>query len=241
MTTPEMKEDSPYQRFVKRQGALSIKKVDPKAMRFSGYLSVFGVEDSYKEIVQPGAFDESLVAIKASGRPLPVLWQHWSSEPIGFWDTLEVDDVGLRGEAQLVKEGVPRAIEAMALIEAQVVSGISIGYWVRASSKDEKTGIRFLEKLDLVEASTVTFPANDEARIDDVKRKLANGELPDIRSFERFLREVGFSHQQAKAVSANGLSAIQREAGSAHPINLRAPDMSEVAKAFEAFEGFVNK
>lgn len=40
---------------------------------FSGYGSVFGNVESYREIVAPGAFAESLAAIKASGDPLPAL------------------------------------------------------------------------------------------------------------------------------------------------------------------------
>jgi HK97 family phage portal protein len=42
---------------------------------FSGYGSVYGVVDSYNEVVAPGAFDESLAEIAAKGRSVPVLWQ----------------------------------------------------------------------------------------------------------------------------------------------------------------------
>jgi hypothetical protein len=48
-------------------------------------------------------------------------------------------------------------------------------------------------KLDLVEVSLVTFPANDDARVEAVKFKLAHGQLPTIREFEKLLREAGFS------------------------------------------------
>ena len=40
---------------------------------FSGYGSVFGVLDSYKEVVAPGAFAESL-----QSRMPALLWQHAS-------------------------------------------------------------------------------------------------------------------------------------------------------------------
>jgi phage head maturation protease len=67
-------------------------------------------------------------------------------------------------------------------MKAGAVTGLSIGYWVRESSFDEKTGIRTLTKLDLVEVSLVTFPANDDARVEAVKFKLAHGELPNIEN-----------------------------------------------------------
>ena len=51
---------------------------------FEGYGSIFGNVDSYKEIVAAGAFAESLMQWKESGRLPPVLWQHRSGEPIGL-------------------------------------------------------------------------------------------------------------------------------------------------------------
>jgi hypothetical protein len=95
-------------------------------------------------------------------------------------------------------------------MKAGAVTGLSIGYWVRESSFDEKTGIRTLTKLDLVEVSLVTFPANDDARVEAVKFKLAHGELPNIREFEKLLREAGFSKSQATVVAGHGLSELLR-------------------------------
>jgi hypothetical protein len=95
-------------------------------------------------------------------------------------------------------------------MKAGAVTGLSIGYWVRESSFDEKTGIRTLTKLDLVEVSLVTFPANDDARVEAVKFKLAHGELPNIREFEKLLREAGFSKTQAAVVANHGLPHLLR-------------------------------
>ncbi len=81
---------------------------------------------------------------------------------------------------------------------------------MRESSYDEKTGIRTLTKLDLVEISLVTFPANDDARIEAVKFKLAHGELPTDREFEKFLREAGFSKSRAAGLVSHGLTDLRR-------------------------------
>lgn len=188
---------------------LSVKAVGEDG-KFSGYGSVFGVEDSYGEIVAPGAFAESLSEIKAKGRPVPVLWQHRSGQPIGVWDELVEDDRGLRGEGRLLVEKIALASEAHALLTAGAVTGLSIGYWVRGSTYDEVTRIRTLTKLDLVEISLVTFPANDEARVDAIKMKLAHGQLPSISEFERLLREAGFSKTQAAVVANRGLPHLLR-------------------------------
>ena len=50
---------------------------------FDGYGSVFGVKDSYDEIVAAGAFAESLASHKAAGTMPALLWQHRSGEPCG--------------------------------------------------------------------------------------------------------------------------------------------------------------
>lgn len=183
---------------------------------FSGYGSVFGNVDSANEIVAAGAFAKSLVQIKQIGDPLPVLWQHNSDEPIGGYNDLEEDDHGLAVEGFLMVDDVPRAKEAHALMKRRVVKGLSIGYYVRASEYDEKTGIRTLRELELVEISIVTFPANPEAQIDAVKAALVAGNLPTLPEFERHLREAGFSKTQATAIANGGLSKLLRsESGDA--------------------------
>lgn len=175
---------------------------------FTGYGSVFGNVDSYREIVAPGAFAESLKAIKASGDPLPALWQHKSSEPIGGFDILEEDQRGLKVEGWLLKDQIARAAEAHVLMKRRVVKGLSIGYYVLEDSWNEKDRIRTLTKLDLQEISIVTFPANAEAQIDSVKSKLANGKLPSLPEFEDILREAGFSKTQATVIASRGLKEL---------------------------------
>ena len=61
--------------------------------------------------------------------------------------------------------------------------------------------IRTLKKIDIVEASLVTFPANDQAQVTTVKANSIN----TIREFESFLRDVGgFSANEAKRIASAG-------------------------------------
>lgn len=193
---------------------------------FAGYGSVFGVVDSYREIVARGAFTESLAQIKAKGRPVPVLWQHRAAEPIGIYTAMQEDETGLYVEGRLLKDEIGQAKEAHALLKAGAVSGLSIGYYVREDSWDEKERLRTLKRLDLVEVSLVTFPANDEARVDTIKAKLARGALPSLREFEQLLREAGFSKTQATVIGNRGLAHLLRSES--------AGDLSELTKAARA-------
>lgn len=179
---------------------------------FSGYGSVFGVVDSYNEVVAPGAFLESIADAKSRGRTFPVLWQHRTGEPIGSWDieSLKEDDRGLVGAGSLWLEDAAYARIAYRGMKSRAITGLSIGYYVRESNRDEKTGIRTLTKLDLVEISIVTVPANDEARTDVIKSKLAHGSLPTLPEFEQLLREAGFSKTQSAVIANRGLSHMLR-------------------------------
>lgn len=161
---------------------------------FSGYGSVFGVVDSYKEIVVPGAFTESLAAKKPS-----LLWQHRSGEPIGVYTTVKEDSVGLHVDGKLALK-TARGAEAYELLKMGAVTGLSIGYQVRDESYDRVSGINTLKKLDLWEVSLVTFPANDAARVTGVKTV---EEIESLKDAEAFLRDAGgFSKSQALAIVA---------------------------------------
>ncbi|WP_047244135.1 HK97 family phage prohead protease [Chromobacterium subtsugae] len=135
---------------------------------FSGYASVFGVVDSYGDVVAKGAFAESLAAWAGKGRLPALLWQHRMDEPIGLYTAMREDDVGLYVEGQLALKTM-RGAETYELMKMKAISGLSIGYVTRDDSWDRVTDVRTLKKVDLWEASVVTMPANDSARIGDVK------------------------------------------------------------------------
>ena len=183
---------------------------------FTGYGSIFGNVDSYREIVAPGAFKSSIARIKESAEVLPVLWQHNPDQPIGGYTEVSEDERGLKMSGFLLKDDVALAREAYALMKARVVKGLSIGYYVPkgGDSYDEKTGIRTLHEVDLRETSVVTFPANEKAQVENVKnalrRMLDEGQLPSLKNFEDFLREAGFSKTQAAFIANNGLSKLHR-------------------------------
>lgn len=166
--------------------------------QFTGYGSVFGVKDVFDEIVAPGAFVDSLAEQQAKGRKPALLWQHRSAEPLGVWKEMKEDNVGLWGEGQLALSTV-RGAEAHVLLKMGALSGLSIGYRTREDSFDRVTGVLTLKKLDLLEVSLVTFPANDAARVQDVKTIEV---IEDLKSAEKYLRDAGFSRKEAVAFIA---------------------------------------
>lgn len=206
-------------------------KSEADGYKLTGYGSVWGTVDSYREVVEKGAFAESLAALKAKGRKLPMLWQHRSGEPIGVWDVLKEDDRGLYLEGTLLK-GVQAAEEAKIRAAAGAVTGLSIGYYVREDSYDQVEKVRTLKRLDLVETSLVTFPANDDARVEAVKFQIINGGLPSLKDFEGFLRrEAGLSKTQAAAVVSRGYAHLFRSESGEDEETTNTPGAKEAAQA----------
>ena len=167
-----------------------------------GYASVFGNVDSYGEIVEPGAFADSLVKSRQKGRKIKMLWQHDPHQPIGVWDDLAEDAKGLWVKGRLLIDESPKAREAHGLLKAGALDGLSIGYrTLKAEPKEGKPGVLSLKALDLLENSVVTFAANERARVEVVKSILDGGAMPTVREFEGLLREAGFSKAKAAAIA----------------------------------------
>jgi HK97 family phage prohead protease len=130
----------------------------------AGYASLFGQRDRGGDTVVAGAYAGSLARLAASSDQVRMLWQHDPSQPIGVWDEVREDAVGLYVKGRLLPD-VARAREAQALLAAGAVDGLSIGYRTLRAEKLPGGGRRLLE-LDLWEVSLVTFPMQSTARID---------------------------------------------------------------------------
>jgi HK97 family phage prohead protease len=157
-----------------------------------GYASLFGAVDRGGDIVQRGAYTNSLAALTKASRRVRMLWQHDPSEPIGVWDEVREDDKGLYVKGRLLSD-VARAREAAALLEAGAIEGLSIGYRTVKATKDDG-GRRRLQELELWEVSLVTFPMLPEARVG------AKGDTPD----DGLLRDLAAVIEDARRNLARG-------------------------------------
>lgn len=162
-----------------------------------GYGSMFGVRDNYDDVITAGAFAVSLADHKASSTMPAMLWQHEADEPIGVWTEMVEDAKGLRVKGQLCMD-TTKGKEAHALLKMGAINGLSIGFMsVPGTSKYNDEGVRVLTQIDLWEVSLVTFPANEQARVTNVKA--AAEELQAPKDAERILRDAGFSKSDATA------------------------------------------
>ncbi|PTW57660.1 prohead peptidase [Breoghania corrubedonensis] len=148
---------------------------------FSGYAALFGVADLGRDILMPGAFTATLRQRGAAG--IKLLYQHEPAEPIGRWLEIVEDGRGLKVRGELMPD-LARAREVLSLMKAGVLDGLSIGFRTVRGKRDPRTGIRRLNEVDLWEISVVTFPMQEGARIDAMKR----AHVPAVSSGARLRR-----------------------------------------------------
>jgi len=189
--------------------------------KFSGYASVFNGLDSYGDRILPGAYDSVLRQIQSGAVRMPKMFinhKAWDL-PIGKWIDISEDDVGLKADGELTS-GNPTADAVRASLAHGTIDGLSIGFRLSdddtESVQEDGRSVRVIKNIsELVEISVVTFPADEEARVDLVTVKTALEAVNSIRDFENFLRESGgFSKALAMATARQAKRVFdQREAG----------------------------
>jgi HK97 family phage prohead protease len=173
-----------------------LKDVTTEERTFTGYAAAYGNEDSDGDIIELGAFADS---IKAGRDKIKILWQHKSQEPIGIPVEMREDSNGLWVKGKISKTA--RGDEAMELMKDGVVSAMSVGFIINDADYDEK-GRRRIKSGRLMEFSLVTFPANEKAVIQSVKEV-------NEREIERVLREAGVSRAMAKTIVSTGVKGLR--------------------------------
>ena len=139
----------------------------------SGYFSTYDkTPDSYGDIIEPGAFTETLAKRKETGHPFPLCWNHDLDQIIGTVDTIEDTEKGPLMTASFFD--TPLAQEKREIVKSGCVYQFSFAYAVtgwREPTMDEKAAgvMNVLTAVDLFEVSIVPIPANQNAVMTDVK------------------------------------------------------------------------
>lgn len=140
---------------------LEIKAVDDDAREIRG-IATTPAPDRVQDVVVPEGAKFAL--------PLPLLWQHDASHPIGHVTEATVTAKGIEVVAKIAK-GVDAEIDrAWNRIKAGLVRGLSIGFRGLESEEIPGSWGRKFTSWEWMELSAVTIPANAEASILSVKQ-----------------------------------------------------------------------
>lgn len=204
---------------------LATDDVDAKTGTFSGYGAVFGNLDSYGDVIEKGAFRDTLREWEGRGKLPPMLLQHGGGMfsgsvddllPVGQWTEMVENAKGLKVSGRLFALGTERGQYLHEGLKSGELDGLSIGFRVKKATQGTKPTDprRRLEAIDLFEVSIVTFPANDKARVTAAK----SAREMTIREIEEALERgmlPPLSSRDAKALLSGGFKAFNpaRDAG----------------------------
>lgn len=157
--------------------------------RVEGYASTFGNMDQGFDIVEMGAFKQTL---KQNKGLVPILADHNPYEQIGWNIEAGEDKKGLWVVGELVLS-VQKAAERLALAKKALSigarTGLSIGYTtIKAEPDQQNPRIRKLKELKLWEYSFVTFPMNTEALVTAAK---SIGAVDKLETLIKVLKSEG--------------------------------------------------
>lgn len=151
--------------------------------KFSGIASTPSV-DRMGDIVEPKGATFKL--------PIPLLWQHDASNPIGWVTSAQVTPAGIEVEGEVANvKGSSKLSERLdeywEMMKSKLVRGLSIGFQPMESERlKDGYGMRYV-KWAWHELSAVTIPANAEANIMAIKSadkaimRSASGLRPVVR------------------------------------------------------------
>lgn len=144
---------------------LEIKAINEEERVIEGIAST-PTPDRMGDIVEPMGAVFSL--------PMPLLWQHSHSQPVGFVEFAKPTAKGIPYKARILKIDEPgvlkdRLDEAWQSVKHKLVRAVSIGFKsIEHAFIKDTSGIHFT-KWEWMELSLVTLPANREATITAVK------------------------------------------------------------------------
>jgi uncharacterized protein len=162
---------------------------------------VFDVIDSYETTFTRGCFSKSL-----QKRTPKFLLDHNSNKPAGITMSCKEDEKGLYFKGEMNLE-VREVKEKYSLIKQKALEGFSIGFIPTVYEDNDDKEIRTFKEVELMEISVVTFPANEAALITAVRNELPK----DIREFEKFLRDAGFSRKEAVRIASYGFTKPKQD------------------------------
>jgi HK97 family phage major capsid protein/HK97 family phage prohead protease len=143
---------------------ISIKSIDEDERIITG-IATTPSPDRMGDVVEPKGAEFTL--------PIPLLWQHKASEPIGEVYHAKVTADGIEVTARIAKTVEPgklkdRLDEAWQSLKMGLVRGLSIGFSAIEYAFMDDGGIHF-QKWSWLELSAVTIPANADASIQSLK------------------------------------------------------------------------
>lgn len=168
--------------------------------------------DGRRFYYKPEPFMEFVKQLQASGKPLPMYFQHDDeSLPVGEWTEFEFDDKGMNGKGRIFTNTTAgKDLYTIMRESPNLVGGVSVGAYADEWQLVQEDGTTYpagsgdawedgyfqITKGGLREVSIVMQPNNLECNISKLEFFQQDGTL-DLRILESALRDAGVSVRNA--------------------------------------------
>lgn len=170
------------------------------AGHIEGLAAAFGNVDHGGDKMLFGSVTKTLS--NRGNRPLPMLLHHDHKRPVGVWSEWKERPEGLFVKGRILTDTRDGA-EAHSLARSGALSGISIGYQIQ--KKGYEGSARLLVAVDLHEASLVSIPMNDLARVSAIKS------ITRAQDIRELLQEAGVPRNRANEAASLAWKAINSQ------------------------------
>lgn len=211
-----------------------LKDLDMKNRIVTGYLSSFGNEDSYNDIVMQGAFKKS---IKERKDNIFFLNQHNWSQPHGTFKELKEDKKGLYFESNPLID-TTYSSDTLKLYEAGIVKEHSFGYETVKFDYDSETNIRSLKEIKLYEGSNVTRGANPETPFTGFKYKTLKEINTEQKNIIKAIHNGTFT-DETFALLEIALKQLQLDAYELGKKTLKEPLLNTQSEPLEFYKSLI--
>ena len=176
--------------------------------KFDGFASSYAI-DLQDDIIMPGSFDN---VIKSGVEPLMFINHKVLDIPVGTWSDLSEETLGLKATGNLIKQHSDYK-DLRAAIGAKAMKGLSIGFSMTQDDYEWKDDIRIIHNITkLREISIVSFPANEDTRIDLATLKSHIESFGTIKEYEHYLRDTCNMSKSGVGAFIHGLKNCLRDA-----------------------------
>lgn len=186
---------------------------------FTALVAVFGNVDYQGDIIEPGAFKDTIAEWEAKGLPIPVIWSHDWEDPFSHIggvtkaqetaDGLQID--GVLDLSNPTAAQVYKLMKSGRVVQFSFVARAAEGGWALESQEDGSVVSR-LTKLDLIEVGPTLRGANPDTQLISIKsatealdyRGLATTHLDTIKSIHDHLGEIITLAEKKASAPADG-------------------------------------
>ena len=220
----------------------------------SGFFSTYEkTPDSYGDIIEPGAFTETIKNREESGHPFPLCFNHDFSAVIGAVDKVEDTEKGPYIEAHFLDTTLAQDVRKM--LQSGAIYQFSFAYDVlgarEPNEEEKKAGVtNVLTKVDVFEVSVVTVPANQNAVATEVKavepetKQGRRNSRKDESVISDAIAQLGTCINSLKSLLDDGVEdSTEDEAKGAEPTveTNGAPEESKIAENAKRAEALLEK